>query len=881
MAIRQRVYEQQSPLGRIVKWALITTAVVAVLVGGGLFFVAPHITAVDQPARQKVSDALLPPDQTLKKVNVVSTLGFSLNYDNHTYQSYAEVGDKNAGTTSSSALLSGQTYENNDLRVTRAYNFVRIRPIESVNAARALTPEPPELDVFATVTSDDLAAAAKVPANTNMSQLSLFVQLDENQRQAQKVLDDGTIVNIDMTKPVTATVGGVAYQKVRYTTTNTNHRITDVRYDDCYYVIQNNQPYSICVSGVRPTQVSAASLVEQVFNSLTFQQPQASIGGGAVSTPTQNTAAPGKVSFLFPLARLTNANITSNATASVSSNSGAANSTDGNSNESALLTITPEYYGDANSLQAIAKVQPSVVRIGMLYCADLSLKFESGATATTLSNACTGSLSSGVFISKDGYIATTGHAIRSQKKALVNGYIDLAPTQSDMLDRLQRVLDYLISSKIILQSDADYLETGASIGDQEALAKVDNIASVIPNNYIDAVNEQYSYAVQPSNQPIVINTSDSSKPTFAYSNSVLNAKYVASDYDATKSVQESFGQDTPTQDVGLLKVSGNFQDVPIAQNQLMNTNDVLSTIGYPSYTDGTIAIDTSHNLPVVTSSKVEQIYNYNGDQLVQTDTPVLPGNDGAPVVDGNGSLAGFAAYGFSYCPDQLCFANGTVRTVAELSNLLNENNISLNTGSSASKSWFSGVDQYFRANYSASASAFSSAAGLYAFNQWATPLQKLAQAGEGTALDTSLMNTLQQVMIVVLVIAVALTLILLVVYLIHRYRLKKLQVGHYGSTDNSSNFAPTTPSAPPTLPPNQPSAFQPATAVFPQGPQQPLDQAASPALPIRDQPSSWSNPFGSASPQQQTPGQQNTPTLDAPKQDPKPLSGPVEDPFYK
>jgi|GEM_PF-1922959 len=883
--VRQQVYERQSPLGRIVKWAMIATAVVAVLIGGGLFFVVPHTTAVDQQARQKLADALQPPDQTLKRVNVVSGLGFSLNYDNRIYDSYAEVGDKHAGTDTSSALATGQTYQNNELRVLRAYNYVRISPIESVDASRTLEPEPPELEIFATITNDDLAKASRIPENKNLSYLSLFVQLDENAREAEKVRDDKTIVNIDATKPVTATIAGVEYQKVRYTTTNTNHRITDVKYDDCYYTVQNNQPYSICVSGVRPTSVGAASLVEQVFNSVTFQQPQVSTGSSSQSTNGK------KAAFLFPLARLTQATVTTGGdTSADADNSDTADSTSNDPGQSPLLTITPEYYNDADSLKAIATAQPSVVRIGTLYCADLSLKFQSGETATTLSDACSGSVSTGVFISKDGYVATTGHAIRSQKKALIDGYINFAATQSDMLDRLQRVLDYLISAKIILQSDADYIETGASIGDQEALAKVQNIASVIPDNYIDAVNEQYTYAIQPSDQPITVNHSDTNKPSFAYSDTVLSAKYVASDFDPGKAIQEDFGSDTPPTDIGLLKVDGNFPDVSIASTQQVKTNDTLSTVGYPAYTDSSLTIDKIRNLPVVTTSKVEQVYKQDGGQLIQTDTPVLPGNDGAPVLDGSGKLVGFAVYGLSYCPDQLCFGNGTVRTVDEIHKLLDDNNVTLQTGSPAAKSWSDGINQYFRANYTASANALGTAAGLYSFNRWAEPLQKLAAAGEGTKYDTSFMNVLKSIMIWVLVIAIILTVLLVAAFLLHRRRIRQMQVGHYGANDKDDTggpAAPTGPMVPPAgptppanLPPVQPIMMQPAAPALPQTgsfgvPPEPMLPSSSPVLPVRDQLSAELP--GAAQPQvsQATPSAAEAPTQ------PEPLSGPVEDPFYK
>jgi S1-C subfamily serine protease len=866
--VRKQIYKRTSPLGRIVKWSLILTILIIIGAGVGLYLIIPKTSVVDAQARMKLADTLQPPDQVLKRVSVESQLGFKLNYDNHIYSSYAEVGDSTSGTDSSSAIAAGQTYENNELRVTREYNYVRIRPIESVDTARALETLPPQLEVFATVTDKELTAAAAVPENKGLSKLSLFVKLDGDKRLAKRVADDKTVVTIDVSKPITTVVDNIEYQKVRYTTTNDNHRVSDVKYDECYYTIQYDQPYSICVTGVRPTNVSAASLAEQVFNSVTFvEQPKAVPAAPAdASAPAASATNGKKASYLYPLARLAQATTTDASDTAVD-----------DSTESPLLTVTPPYYKDGGSLSAVAMTQPSVVRIGTLYCADLALKFESGDTATTLTDACVGNVASGTFISKDGYIATTGHAIRTQKKAAIGGYINFAPSRDEMLDRLQRVLDYLLKAKIILQSDAEYLKTGASIGDQEALAKIENLGSVIPDKFITVVKDKYTYAIQPSDKPIVVNRSESNKPSFAYSDSVINADYVASSYDATKSIQEVFDSATPTVDTGLLKADGEFPDVPIAAKENVKSNDVLNMIGFPAYTDSSLAIDKIRNQPIATVGKVDQAYVKDGTRLIQTDTPVLPGSDGAPVVDDNGQLVGFAVYGLSYCPDKQCFSNGTVRSSAELLKLLDENNIKLTTGSLLATNWRTGVAEFMRSNYAASASAFALTTG-YQFNSWADPVQKLAIAGQGTPSDTSLMNQLQALAIYVLAGSVIITILLTIAFVIHRRSINSLQVGHYGAAEMSQDVLRPQGPARPTQPmqPNQygqPVQSMPAypPVALPEVPRQNVMPGAvhpeqhqgntTPIISIRNQPQNPSQGgFGSSN---------------------KPQSTPPEDSFYK
>lgn len=861
--IRQQVYEHQSPLGKVVKISLIVTVVVAILVGIGLFFVIPKTTAVDQAAREKLANELQPPAQTQKRVAVESSQGFKLSYDNNVFSSYAEVGDSTAGTDGSAAIVSGQTYDNNELRVTRAYNYVRIRPVESVETTRTFATLPPELEIFATVSQKDLTTAAANQENKGLSKLNLFIKLDTDKRLEKKVADDNTVVNIEVTNAVATKIGDIDYQKVRFTTTNENHRIQNVKYDDCYYTIQNDVPYSVCVTGVRPSSVSAASLVEQVISSISFQKPQ---DDTATTTQTTDGAAAKKTSYSLPTIRL------AQSTKTTTDNTGnTADAVTPGSEEtddmSPLQTVKPAYNSDADSLKAIAKNQPSVVRIGTIYCADLNLKYQSGEVATTLTDACTGSVSSGVIISKDGYIATTGHAIKVSKQDAINGYINSGGTQQIMTDRLQRVLDYLLKSGLLMQTDVDYIVQGAKLGDQEALAKIENLTSVIPDDFITIVKDNYSYAVQPGNKEIVVNRTDSNKPSFAYSDSILSAKSVAVDYETKNTIQQKFTDPTPSTDVGILKAEGSsdFQDAPIATSDTMKADDVLSTIGYSAYTDSSLVTSKIRNMPIVTTNKVVQAYEKDKTRLIQTNVPVLPGNDGAPVVNANGEIAGFAVYGFAYCPGQQCLANGTVRSSAELLKLINTSNIKLATASTASVKWRDGVDQYFRANYAASTSAFTAAGADYPFNQWASPLGKLSGSNQGNSSDTSLMNQLQIIMIVVLVILVVATVLLAIALFIHRRRISQLQTGHYG--------------APVTSPVQTPAYQQPPQPY--QQPSQPTVMGSAPLPPVQTQPQQYppQQPY-----QQQIPPQgQTAPGVPATPQYPPQQNQPPqnEDPFYK
>jgi hypothetical protein len=739
--IRQAVYQRQSPLGRVVKWSMITAFVITVLVGIGLYFVIPRTEAVDTEARTKLANILQPPEQVQKQYNVESELGFSFSYDYEVFTSKAQVDTSTNPAGSSIASTFIQTYTDNELRIKRPYTYVSISPRLSSEAQQSFLPSRSQFEIFATTTSDELDKAAAVPENKDLSKLNIYVKLDTDKRKANRVNDDNTVVSIETTRPTKQTIGDIDFQRVRFKTLNENYRIPNVKYDDCYYTIQFEQPYALCVTSVRPIDANGASFVEGLVRSVKFTETSKN----DKNEPTDESTV---VSDELPLA-----------------------------------TLKPRYLEDADSLKAIAKTQPAVVRIGTIYCADLALKFQSGDPAASLSDACVETSSSGAIISRDGYIAASGSAMSFSKAELINGYINMGISQVDRLDRLDRVIDYMLKARLIESSVAEYLKRGAGTGEPEALAKIQNIGAFIDEKLVTITKDEYSFAVQLKEKPISINR-DGNKPSFAYSDNVVKGQMVEIKYVAPTTLIDDFNNSIAKENMALLKIDGIYPSLLVADSgrQSVKSDDVINIVGYLAYSDSSLTLDSNiRDFPVASVVKVEQVYEKDGAQIINVDTPILPGNDGAPVVNSQGELVGIASYDLSYCPNNQCFANGTVRPVSELIKLIESKNIKLVSDNTISKNWNSAVNEFFRANYAAASFNFGKVEVDYPANRWAIPLQRLSSDHKGKDSDTSFMNQLQFSMIIGTILLSITTILLAIMYLIQKKRMNRLQVGHYGN----------------------------------------------------------------------------------------------------
>ena len=156
------------------------------------------------------------------------------------------------------------------------------------------------------------------------------------------------------------------------------------------------------------------------------------------------------------------------------------------------------------------------------------------------------------------------------------------------------------------------------------------------------------------------------------------------------------------------------------------------------------------------------------------------------------------------------------------------------------------------------------------------------------------MNQLQLIMVITLSALVTLTVLLAVVYIIQRRRISQLMVGHYGTAEVTAPISQNLPPAMPVIqttdqPAGQPQFVQPTAQPAESlsqptvEPKQEVEKPAaresakdeSPVLQIHEHHDHQADNKPDAS-QSQTATQPSQPA-----QPDKPLSGAVEDPFYK
>lgn len=313
--------------------------------------------------------------------------------------------------------------------------------------------------------------------------------------------------------------------------------------------------------------------------------------------------------------------------------------------------IAPEEY-DVN------KASPSVVKIYHFVCGDLQYKGE-----IIKKNTCDGGTGSGFFISKDGYIATSGHVVASDVADIMSRELTSNPV---LYSRISK------SSQKILQQLYDLPEKDLSLSNKQEItfAAIGNRPLVV-----DYRNIEKLFSVQETDY-------------------IKKADIIATDYSAKDiaSIEKGSNDGFTAKDIAIIKV--NVSDAPIislANTEKVNQNDKITLIGFPTDADNQL---TSNNLiqPTVTNGTISSIRNANGvfSRLFQTDADASQGSSGGPAIDSSGKALGIVTYRFKD-NNQANAAKSYVRDIEDLAGLIKLNRIDLKTDSESQNHWEKGL----------------------------------------------------------------------------------------------------------------------------------------------------------------------------------------------
>lgn len=322
--------------------------------------------------------------------------------------------------------------------------------------------------------------------------------------------------------------------------------------------------------------------------------------------------------------------------------------------------IAPEEYD-------INKASPSVVKIYHFVCGDLQYKGE-----IVKKNTCDGGTGSGFFISKDGYIATSGHVVASSAADIMTRELTSNP----------------------------FLYSGISKNPQKTLQQLHDL----PEKDLRLSNKQEITFVAIGNRPLVVDYKNIEKLfSVQETDYIKKAEIVATDYSAKDiaSIEKGNNDGFTAKDVAIIKVD--VSDAPIislANTENVNQNDKVTLIGFPTDADNQL---TSNNLiqPTVTNGTISSIRNASGvfSRLFQTDADASHGSSGGPAIDDSGRALGIVTYRFKD-NNQANAAKSYVRDIEDLVALIKSKGVDLKTNSKSQNHWEKGLSLSKDGHYS-------------------------------------------------------------------------------------------------------------------------------------------------------------------------------------
>lgn len=586
--------------------------------------------------------------------------------------------DANRFTVSGMTPTDQTVHELTDSQLSTGHDYTTIKLTPKADKNKAL---PTELTVYANPNKDALVPQMALPENKGRSPLDVWVSV--------KIAEE-TKRGLKLQKQYKQTIGGVEYVVLDFvydTGAKYGVRATDIqRY---YLAIKDDRPYYVAMTNLTAqSQKDIVPLLEHVFQTVTYPNKSDK------RTSLERHMAVLGVSY------------------------------------PELTVKTPAGTVDTEKLYSVvAPNQPAVVRICTLRQGDVLIHMPGGRTIQ-IKGVRIGEVGSGMFVSGNGYVATNGHVTRLLAADMLEAYVTYA-SGSTKTERAVELLGWLRDLGVITETQRAESEGLVRGGDSATAERIINaLGGSFPSQTLTIDNDTYQYAVQTSNDPIRF---DNQKESLIYNDTVLPAKFVASNFDENqKPGLFKNSLQAGKSDVALLKVNGTFPTVTLGDVENVAVDKTLTALGFPAFVDGALGTKEAHTVPSATSGKVlglllDSQFGGHGYRMMYTDVQIAPGNSGGPAFDDNGKVVGLNTYGVIGCPDGQCFGNGYVRDIDDLKKLAAANNVALDSSGSLNAEWKKGIESFRKEDYKAAAEHFDAAHKAYPANYLAVELASIAR----------------------------------------------------------------------------------------------------------------------------------------------------------
>lgn len=623
-----------------------------VLLGGviGVWF---WLGASKQPDNV-IKDALSIKNEADSQVKVTSQLGFAFSYDKTFVDAHAQV-----TTSAKDGIIEGEEYSGDDITVPRSYNIVNLTVKKEVEQDQSLSfVSEPRMGVL-TSAREKYFEPRRIEY-PGLSDTEITVK-EFTPTTSQLVSREQEIIN------------NITYEKLLYEfrSTSTGQPFS---LQLQYVTVQHGRPHVINLYYYPATKEGDLAPLIQALESMTYTAP-------AGEAQYLTSVLPDKPIMATASVRLT---------------------ADGEETVS-----TPRELAEGTDLSIVAKNQLAVVRVGTIYCYDMSLLGTNGSPVLDLTDVCGGGGGSGSIVRDDGMVCTNGHVVKAEPRSALGTKLQLYILDKNTAE-LKKLIDYFVSIGLIRQADSQKLINDLMAADKTALQTLSAVLEKLPHSRYKIKKEAGEYAIQLGNDPVRL-TFSAEGLKFSYSDTVVQAKYIDSEVDLSATTLAT----ATASDVALLDIipERTFPVVTIGDINTIKKGDRLTVMGFPGFVDGGVTTKEKHTVPTATQGKVSELFiDAGANKLLSASTMIAQGNSGGPAFDEDGKQIGLATYAAQSADPEngkTKFSKGGIfRDVADFTQLAAKHNVTFTGKSSVSDLWHTGIDTFAAGDYTKAIASF-------------------------------------------------------------------------------------------------------------------------------------------------------------------------------